>query len=230
LKTFDRFETKVLAATDKINIEKKIDKTFGDFLRDMFNSVNTKQFASQVKRYLKADLIAGMVSAEKETGMDIGFTQAYDDKLDKLQGQQVDGYTINGTKWPGIKGVTKEIQAKVIMAVQAGIKEGKDLDGIKADIKSEFDGFSDWRSEMIGRTETSRIINEGKLLGYKETGIKGKKVWTSALDDRTSDICRRLNGQERELDEPFKDPGTMKDYPTPPGHPNCRSVLIFRPS
>ncbi len=233
LKTFDKFEKQVLAATDKITVNKSLNKTFGEFLAAMFNAINTKAFANQVKRYLKADLIAGMVSAESETGMDIGFSQAYQDKLNQLQGEQVDGYTINGKKWPGIKGVTKELQAKIINTVQSGINKNQSVKEIKEAIKKDFDGFSDWRSNMIARTETNRIINEGKLLGYKETKISGKKVWSTAIDKRTSDICRRLNGKSQDLDSPFIDDegegATRKSFDTPPAHPHCRSVIFFKP-
>ncbi len=242
LKTFDSFEKQVLAAAEQISVSKdlsedsvkksqkeKIKKNFGEFLASMFNAVNTKLFASNVKRFLKADLLSGMLSAESETGVQIGFTQAYQDKLNQLQGQQVDGYIINGKKWPGIKGVTKELQAKIIKTVQGGINENKSVKEIKEAISKDFDSFSEWRSNMIARTETNRIINEGKLLGYKETKILGKKVWSTALDNRTSPICKRLNGQTQELDSPFIDEKTRKAYPTPPAHPHCRSVIFFKP-
>lgn len=227
LKTFDMFEKKTLAAIDKIGLKKQLSKTFGEFMQDMFNGVNTKLFAGQVKKYLKADLVAGMVSAEKETGMDIGFTQAYQDKLNQLQGQQLDGYTINGKKWPGIKGVTKEIQAKVISTVQEGLRQEKTIAELKEDIKGVYAGFSDYRSEMITRTETNRILAEGKIIGYKETKMDGVKVWRAKLDNRTSDLCKRLNKQERELDDPFVDPVTNKHFMTTPGHPHCRCTLSF---
>ena len=162
--------------------------------------------------------------------MDIGFSKTYENKLNVLSAQQIDGYLINGKKWPGIKGVTKEIQADVIKTVQNGLHEKKSLDGIKEDIKARFDVFSDWRSEMIGRTETTRILNEGKILGYKESGIKGKKVWSAAIDNRTTDICKRLNGQSIELDNDFIDTETRKAYGSPPAHPNCRSTIFFKPN
>ncbi len=240
LKTFDYFERKVLAAADKISISKDlnadsviksqkemINKDFGEFMRNMFNAVNTKLFAAQVKKYLKADLLSGMVSAESETGMDIGFSQAYQDKLAKLQNEQLTGYTINGKLWPGIKGVTKDLQFKIIKTVQSSINENKSTKEIKEDIKNVFDGFSDWRANMIGRTETSRILAEGKLLGYKETGMKGEKIWSTAMDNRTSPICKRLNGQKQRLDDPFIDPETKKAFMTPPSHVNCRSTIYF---
>lgn len=228
LKTFNKFEKQVLTAVNKITVEKTyVEKNFGEFLRDMFNSVNTIEFAAKVKRFLKIDLTAGLESAEKELNMDIGFTDAYQDKLNVMQAQQVDGYIINGKKWPGIKGVTKEIQAKIINVVQDGIRDKSSIDDIKKDISGTFDKFSDWRSELIARTETNRILNQGKVLGYKESGLEGRKVWSTAIDSRTSPICLRLNNQQVELDDPFIDPETRQAFDNPPAHGNCRSTVFF---
>lgn len=231
LKFFDKLEKNTLSAIDNIDITKSyiLNKQFGNFLKDFFNNVNTVWFAKNVRRYIKIDLVNGMTSSESELNIDIGFNQAYEDKLNVLSSQQIDGYMINGKKWFGIKGVTKEIQADIIKTVQNGINEAKSLTEIKDDVKGRFDKFSDWRSEMIARTETTRITNEGKILGYKESGIKGQKVWSTALDKRTSEICKRLNGQTVALDDMFIDPETRKGFQSPPSHPHCRSTIYFRP-
>jgi len=227
-KFFTMIEKKVLTSVNNIEVDKSyMKKTFGEFMKDMFNSVNTVAFANQVKKYIKVDLSTGLESAESELDMQIGFTELYDDKLNQLASQQIDGYMINGKKWPGIKGVTKELQADVIRIVQGGINENKGLQDIKTDIQDKFKIFSNWRAETIARTETTNIINQGKLIGYKESGLPGKKVWDSAIDDRTTDICRRLDGQKRDLDEDFIDPETRKAFSAPAAHPNCRSIVVF---
>lgn len=233
LKTFNYFEKQALSAADKLYIEKSlkedVNKQIGDFLKNLFNSINTASFSLAVKKFIKMDLISGLNQAEKELNVDIGFTESYEYKLNKLHAQQIEGYTINGKKWFGIKGVTKELQSKIIQTVQEGVKNDNSLKEIKEGIKDVFGGFSDWRANMIGRTETNRILASGKLLGYKESQIKGKKVWKSAIDDRTSPICKRLNGQKKWLDDDFIDPETNKAYQHPPSHPHCRSTIIFRP-
>jgi len=229
LKFFNKFEKKVLSSITQDNITKSMNKNFGEFLATLFNTVNSIAFAKHIKKFIKADMVAGLVSAEAELGIDIGFTKEYQEKLNVLAAQQLSGYTINGKLWPGIQGVSKEIQVKVIKTVQNGINDKKSVDEIKKDVGEVFDKFNDWRSEMIARTETNRISNSAQLLGYKESGLEGKKVWSSAMDNRTSDICQRLNGQEQELDDPFIDPVTRKEFQHPPALPNCRSTIFFRP-
>jgi len=234
LRFFDSLERKILAAIDSIELDKSYTtKTFGDFMKNLFNSVNTVTFARNVKRFIRYDLLAGLQSAEAELNMDIGFTGSYENKLNQLASQQIDGYLINGKKWPGIKGVTKEIQSDVIKLVQNGINKNLGIDGIKKSISDKFSVFSDWRSEMISRTETNRIINEGKLIGYKESGLDGGKVVKVAIDNRTSPICLRMNQKYGNnpimLEDSFIDPETNKAYDSPPFHPNCRTTLAFRP-
>jgi SPP1 gp7 family putative phage head morphogenesis protein len=233
---FNKLEKKVLTAVSKLDDEIVKDfssdiktKTLGDFLKDLFNIVNTKTFIANVRKYLKMDLLKGMYEAEKETGLDIGFTDNYQAKLNQLASQQLDGYTINGKKWMGIKGVTKEIQHKVISTVQDGINKELSLNEIKDNVKDTFEGFSDWRAKMIARTETTNIVNEAKIIGYKETKIKGKKKWSAAMDNRTSEICKRLHGMKVGLDDYFIDPITRKAYFRPAAHVNCRCVLNFSP-
>ena len=159
-----------------------------------------------------------------------------DDKLNKLQAEQINGYTINGKKWFGIKGVTKEIQSKITITVQNGLEKNKTLDEIKMDVKKDFEGFSDNRASLIARTETNKILNEGKLLGYQESGVNGGKTWNSTQPrgcKRCSAICDRLSAKYRDnpipLYETFLDDDTGKEFSNPPAHPNCRSVISFRP-
>ena len=231
-KLFNSFEKKVLSSVDKIQLSKEYTvKSFGDFLKDLFNTVNTVAFATHVKRYIRMDLLSGLEASEEELGVDIGYTKEFQTKLAQLQNQQISGYTINGKKWFGIKGVTKELQSDIIQLVQNGINDKKSTKEIKEAISSKFDTFSDWRSNMIARTETTRIINEGKMLGYKESGLEGNKVWITAPYEptRSSEICQRLKNQEVPLDDLFIDPDTRMGFMTPPAHPNCRSRIIFKP-
>jgi len=224
LKLFDSFEKKVVASVDAIQLSKEyLNKTFGEFLKDLFNTVNTVAFGTHIKRYLRMDLLRGLGAAEEELSMDIGYTESFKQKLAQLQQQQLSGYTINGKKWFGIKGVTKELQSDIIQVVQEGIETKKSTNQLKDDIKEKFDKFSDWRANMIARTETNRIINEGKLLGYKESGLEGNKIWITAPFEagRSSEICQRMKNQVVGLDKEFIDPDTRKSFTSPPAHPNC---------
>jgi len=235
VKTVRHWEDKVVRAMSKIPVEKDYDcfvKTFGEFLSRMMNSINTLPFLGNVKKYIKQSMIAGLSDAEEDTGVDIGWDDKFDAKLKVLEQQQIDGYTINGKKWFGIKGATKELQHKILSSIQNDLGNNTPRKEMVENVRDIFQGSTVSQAERITRTETTRFVNESKLLGYKESGIQGKKLLSVALDNRTSPICTRLFGRYGNkgvgLDDPFVDPETNKNYSTPPFHPNCRSVLVFR--
>ena len=81
------------------------------------------------------------------------------------------------------------------------------------------------------RTAVTSAQNAGRLDSYEraqDMGIALKKVWMATLDERTRESHVDLDGEERELDEPFSN-GLM--YPADPnGEPaevyNCRCTMV----
>ena len=67
------------------------------------------------------------------------------------------------------------------------------------------------------RTEFNHLSNQAALAEYQAKGIK-KYRFVAAIDSRTSDICRELDGQVFNV----ADAKTGLNFP--PMHPNCRSV------
>lgn len=67
------------------------------------------------------------------------------------------------------------------------------------------------------RTEFNHLSNQAALAEYQAKGIK-KYKFVAAIDSRTSDICRELDGQIFNV----ADAKTGLNFP--PMHPNCRSV------
>lgn len=69
-------------------------------------------------------------------------------------------------------------------------------------------------------SETDRSFNTALEFGYKESGVVVKKQWVAIIDDRTTSICRTLNGEVVDIGEPFS-----LGFFTPPAHVNCRSRI-----
>ncbi len=87
----------------------------------------------------------------------------------------------------------------------------------------------------IARTEGHRIQNEAALdgmYGAKKKGADVVKQWDATLDGRTRDEHRVVDGQIRELDEPFDVGGEKMDAPGVGGSArnvcNCRCCLLQR--
>jgi hypothetical protein len=87
----------------------------------------------------------------------------------------------------------------------------------------------------IARTEGHRVQQASQydsLTEAKDNGANIVKQWDSTLDDRTRESHRLLDGQIRELDEPFEVYGLKAMYPGDFGEPgediNCRCCCLQR--
>ena len=124
-----------------------------------------------------------------------------------------------------IKGMTEEIANDLKAELERGIINGEGINKLKGRVERVFN-VGENRAEMIARTETNRAENNGKLLAMKGSGLEMMKKWITHKDDRTSPICRRLDGQIVKIDEDFEDSSGWEGQ-SPPSHVNCRSTLVF---
>ena len=88
-------------------------------------------------------------------------------------------------------------------------------------------------SYRVARTEGHRINQEASFDAMhkaKEAGADVVKKWDSTLDSRTRPHHSQLDGQIKELDEPFEVAGKQAMYPSGFGRPeediNCRCVVL----
>lgn len=91
------------------------------------------------------------------------------------------------------------------------------------------------KTMTIARTEGHRIQCTAAFdaqYAAKDAGADILKQWSAALDGRTRDTHRQLDGQIRELDEPFEVYGMEAMFPSDFGDPaediNCRCALLQR--
>lgn len=92
-----------------------------------------------------------------------------------------------------------------------------------AEALEEAYAFSPERAEVIAMTEIASANSEGALAGYREAadiGVTVRKSWLM-LEDACPICEENADNGIIELDEEFPS-GDM----TPPGHPNCRCVLV----
>lgn len=94
-----------------------------------------------------------------------------------------------------------------------------------------------YRSMNIARTELAFSYNKGADFGIRQAqqaGYMGEmvKIWCTADDERTCEICGALDGKRIAMDEDFdyytrlqtSNPGIRR---TPPAHPSCRCVTLY---
>ncbi|MGI5829791.1 MAG: minor capsid protein [Bradymonadia bacterium] len=74
-------------------------------------------------------------------------------------------------------------------------------------------------AKRLIRTEFNHIANQASLDSYKRDGVK-KYKFLAAIDSRTSDVCKSVNGQIFEVTK------AKVGLNFPPMHPNCRSTTV----
>jgi hypothetical protein len=103
-------------------------------------------------------------------------------------------------------------------------------------------GITNYRAELIARTETARSANIGSMVGAMSTGLVTVKEWIAAKDNRTRRIPRDANdhlhmdGMQLPIDQKFVVPAkTYIDNMLHPGDStahagnvcNCRCTLGY---
>lgn len=87
------------------------------------------------------------------------------------------------------------------------------------------DLFSEYRAEMIARTETAFADVQGNMAGWRETGVVESVQWIMAQDE-VCDDCQSLNGQVVPLDGGIFQAESGETIDGPPLHPNCRCDVL----
>jgi len=177
----------------------------------------------QINKFTNKAYEKGVENAEADVQMNLIQEMKYQPDMKRYAEQIATGYTLpDGTQWSGIKGVSKKLNDRVVDVINTGIDEGYSISRIRDNLVESL-RITRNHATMIARTETNRIINQAQLDALIKSGAKVKKQWLSQIDNRTSPICRALNGQTKELGESFEALG--QEFMTPPAHVNCRSTF-----
>ena len=114
------------------------------------------------------------------------------------------------------------------------VEHGEAIPELARRVKGVFGRITEWRAEMIARTEASRAVHSAAIESARQSGVvRGKKWLVSANScDKCVAKAERFNaGSGIALDASFGDPiGHSADYadvPGPPLHPHCRCTLVF---
>ena len=132
-----------------------------------------------------------------------------------------------------------DLKADIRFQVSRGIISGSSWNQVGAELakgmkNTPFDKAIN-RTITIARTEGHRIQCQAAMDAQykaKAAGADVLKQWDSTLDERTRETHRQLDGQIRELDDPFEVAGKKAMRPGGFGDPaedcNCRCALLQR--
>lgn len=127
-----------------------------------------------------------------------------------------------------------KLKKSISAEISRGVAGGMSLNEIARNISSATKAPMS-RARTIVQTESHRIqqaARQNARLTAKSKGAEIVKQWNSTLDGETRDTHRKLDGQIRELDEPFEIGGQKAMYPGDFGDPaedcNCRCEALQR--
>ena len=129
---------------------------------------------------------------------------------------------------------TKVLSKQIAGEISRGIASSSMYSEISRNIAG-YCGISKNKAMRIARTESHRIQCKATADAQRKAKEKGADVvkqWDASLDGKTRDTHRELDGQIRELDEPFEVQGMTAMQPGDFGDPaedcSCRCALLQR--
>ena len=129
---------------------------------------------------------------------------------------------------------TKKLKKAIANEATRGVASGMTFADIARNI-SNVASVPLSNAKRIARTEGHRIQQASTMDAQTEAKKKGADVlkqWDSTLDGATRETHRKLDGQIREVDEPFEADGKKAMYPGDFGDPaedcNCRCASLTR--
>ncbi|WP_418461878.1 phage minor head protein [Frisingicoccus sp.] len=126
------------------------------------------------------------------------------------------------------------LKDEVISEVSRGISNGYSWQQVARNLAA-YSGILLHRAKTIAQTEGHRVQQQSQMKTLekaKDAGADVVKQWDSTLDSRTREDHQKLDGQIRELDEPFDVNGCKAMYPGGFGIAsediNCRCCMLQR--
>ena len=179
---------------------------------------------------------ANMEAFKLENGLKgaVSFSLVDDDALQKI----MTGNTVEfGAKWKDTFTDPPKIYnwtySKVQDSVYIGMLKGESMKKV-ADRIQQVTGSDEATAIRNARTSVISASNQGKMATFERAakmGIKVKKEWVSARDNRVRDSHAALNGIQVEWDKKF--PNGLKCPCDPSGRPeevyNCRCTMVRVP-
>ena len=195
----------------------RFNKKSGEIINDDFDTIK-KTSGRQAERIGNASMNFQIKSVKESSSLELGLRKPSRDKLQRIVYQEpFQGHNID--QW--FEGLKRKTRADFTTAIKIGMANGDSIPQIKNRLlgtksgKGGVLGTSTRDANTIARTLTNHVNNQAKESVYKENQDVIKAVeYVATLDDRTSDICMRLDGKIFPVDSGAR----------PPQHPNCRST------
>lgn len=211
----------------QIEYQQSLEKQISGIL-DILNGNNFATISEYLEKSYSRGFIGNMYDLQ---GQGVPLTIPIDEnQVVKCVSRTADGYKLSDK----LGGNTEKLKKQVKAHIQRGIAAEKPYTEIARSISDEGEADIN-RSMRIVRTEGGRIQNAARLdamNGAAKRGADVVKMWDSTLDGKTRSTHRELDGQIKELDEPFEVAGKKAPAPCNFGIAaedcNCRCCVLQR--
>ena len=116
---------------------------------------------------------------------------------------------------------------QITASITSSILQGKSIKQIADDLQKRITGMNRTSAIRAARTAITGAQNAGRMDSYhaaEKMGIKLKKEWLATLDNRTRHAHAVLDGQQADVDKPFKVDGREIRFP---GDPTAAGYLVY---
>lgn len=148
-------------------------------------------------------------------GVGVPFAAIEQAGLIAVLGSSLDGRNWSRRIWDDRTKLKQELQTRLS---QSFIR-GDSIDRIVKDMMGRFE-VSRSAAERLVQTESAFFAGQATADGYKQSGIIQQYKVLATLDNRTSSICRDMDGKV------FKLPEMEVNVNYPPFHPRCRTTTV----
>ncbi len=205
----------------KYNRYQSLSKAISDYLKDI-NTLNAKSLSKYVADQYELNYFYTGYIMETEYQVKLAYQQFKRETVLKAIENPIANISLESNK----AAVRNAIQSAITQSIIKG--EGINDAGKRVKRALEQNANNAFR---IVRTETTRIMNQGELDSMahaKDVGLPIKKQWVSTLGPTTRSSHAALDGEIKDIDEPFSN-GLM--YPGDPSRPpeeiiNCSCTMI----
>lgn len=226
---------KILDLSDDPNMishvhQKKYNQVLKKQIKKALNLLDSGK-VDNIRDFLKKTAETSFIGTMYEFNEDIPFLLPMDNEtIAKIINKKVGDFSFSER----LHGDTSKLTDVTVSEIGRGFSTGMSFDQMTLNIKNRFTHDMN-NAFRIAQTEGHRVSQETAFdtaKRYKEQGADIVKQWDSTMDRKTRPHHVKLDGQIRELDDPFEVEGHKAMYPGGFGIASedirCRCVIVKR--
>ena len=185
---------------------------------NLYNSIAKE--VNTLSNAQKSVMYVGLSGAYKDTfeatadALEYNFSLLSKEQIEKAVAMNWQGRNFSDSIWSEKRKLFSQLNKSIVDTIILG--KSKDI-AVKV-LKDRL-GVSFSNADRLVRTETMYIINQGQKDMYVAAGYTQYKI-LAAIDSRTSEICKRENGNVYSFAE------AVAGVNYPPLHVRCRSTIV----